>query len=111
VLLTGRRTAASVGAYFDLITDDGRLFYGDSFHLGYFRQGIESLGEALDAHTELVAEMARLEAGMQVLDVGCGIGAPAVQIARRQDCQVTGINVSREQVRQGRELVEAHGAR
>jgi O-methyltransferase StaMB len=109
VLLTGRRTAASVGAYFDLITDDGRLFYGDSFHLGYFRQGIESLSEALDAHTELVAEMARLEAGMQVLDVGCGIGAPAVQIARRHDCRVTGINVSREQVRQGRELVEAHG--
>src|SRR5438876_9920518 len=70
VLVTGRRTAASVGAYFDLITDDGRLFYGDSFHLGFFAEGVESLGEALDAHTELVAEMARLEGGMAVLDVG-----------------------------------------
>ena len=57
MLVTGRRTAAGVAAYFDLITDDGRLFYGDSFHLGYFRQGIESQSEALDAHTELVAEM------------------------------------------------------
>ncbi len=39
VLVRGRRTAASVAAYFDLITDEGRLFYGDSFHFGYFRSG------------------------------------------------------------------------
>src|SRR5919198_1864858 len=39
VLVADRRTAQSVGAYFDLITDDGRLFYGDSFHLGYFPRG------------------------------------------------------------------------
>jgi hypothetical protein len=45
-----------------LITDDGRLFYGDTFHLGYFPQGDESLGEALDAHTDLVAELARVKA-------------------------------------------------
>jgi cyclopropane fatty-acyl-phospholipid synthase-like methyltransferase len=109
VMVTGRRTAASVGAYFDLITDDGRRFYGDSFHLGYFRQGTELLGEALDAHTDLVAEMARLEGGMQVLDVGCGIGAPALRIARRYGCRITGVNISREQVRQGRELIETHG--
>jgi hypothetical protein len=57
VMVTGRRTAASVGAYFDLITDAGRRFYGDSFHLGYFRQGTELLGEALDAHTDLFRDV------------------------------------------------------
>ena len=36
LLTAGRRTTKSVGAYFDLITDEGRLFYGDSLHLGYF---------------------------------------------------------------------------
>ena len=36
-----------MGAYFDLITDEGRLFYGDSFHLGYFPRGGESLGEGV----------------------------------------------------------------
>src|SRR5262245_14082594 len=36
VAVRRRRTARSVGAYFDLITREGRLFYGDSFHLGYF---------------------------------------------------------------------------
>jgi cyclopropane fatty-acyl-phospholipid synthase-like methyltransferase len=109
LVVCGRRTAGSVGAYFDLITDDGRLFYGDSFHLGYFPRGDESLGEALDAHTDLVAELARVQAAAHVLDVGCGIAAPALRIARQYGCRVAGVNISREQVRQGRELIAAEG--
>src|SRR6266700_1346658 len=106
VLVRGRRSAAGVGAYFDLITDEARLFYGDNFHVGYFRSGSETLAEALDAHTDLVGEMARLQAGQLVLDAGCGIGAPALRIADRYGCEITGVNISREQVRQGRRLIE-----
>jgi cyclopropane fatty-acyl-phospholipid synthase-like methyltransferase len=106
ILVRGRRTAASVGAYFDLITDEGRLFYGDSFHFGYFRAGSETLAQALDAHTDLVAEMARLRAGQRVLDAGCGIAAPALRIAERYGCEIAAVNISREQVRQGRRLIE-----
>jgi len=102
----GRRTASGVGAYFDLITDEGRRFYGDSFHFGYFRTGSETLAQALDAHTDLVAEMACLTSGQHILDVGCGLGAPAVRIAERYGCEITGVNISREQIRQGRELIE-----
>jgi cyclopropane fatty-acyl-phospholipid synthase-like methyltransferase len=109
MLLSGRRTARSVGAYFDLITDDGRLFYGDSFHLGYFANGVDTLGEALEAHTDLVAALARVDSAERVLDVGCGLGAPALRIAHRHDCRVTGVNISREQVRQGRELIAGEG--
>jgi cyclopropane fatty-acyl-phospholipid synthase-like methyltransferase len=106
VLVSGRRTAAGVAAYFDLITDDARLFYGDNFHVGYFRSGGETLAEALDAHTDLVGEMARLETRQRVLDAGCGIAAPALRIAERYGCEITGVNISREQVRQGRRLIE-----
>lgn len=109
LLLRGRRTNASVGAYFDLITDDARMFYGDSFHFGYFKRGDEGFAEALDAHTDVVAEMACLAPGHRVLDIGCGIGAPAIRIARREKCHITGINISAEQVRQGRSLVEQEG--
>lgn len=108
-LLTGRRTNASVAAYFDLITDDGRKFYGDSFHFGYFRNGNEGMQEALDAHTDLVAGMARLTGAMSVLDIGCGLGAPAIRISRDYGCPITGINISGEQVRQGRDLVRNSG--
>ena len=109
VALRGRRTARSVGAYFDLITDDGRLFYGDSFHLGYFPNGDETLDEALQAHTDLVARLARIDGAETVLDVGCGLGAPALRMARRYGCHVTGVNISREQVRQGNELIAEQG--
>jgi cyclopropane fatty-acyl-phospholipid synthase-like methyltransferase len=105
IVLSGRRSARSVGAYFDLITDDGRLFYGDSFHLGYFPGGDESLAEALDAHTDLVAGLAGVADAEHVLDVGCGIGAPALRMASKHRCRVTGLNISREQVRQANELI------
>ncbi|HYY53435.1 MAG TPA: methyltransferase domain-containing protein [Myxococcales bacterium] len=103
----GGRTVSSVAAYFDLVTDEGRLFYGDSFHLGYFVQGDEDLQAALDAHTDLVADLARIAPGARVLDLGCGIGEPALRIASLRECEVIALNVSREQVRQGRELIAA----
>jgi len=106
VLVRGRRTATGVAAYFDLITADARLFYSDNFHVGYFRPGSETLAEALDAHTDLVGEMACLQTSQLVLDAGCGIGAPALRIAERYGCEITGVNISREQVRQGRRLIE-----
>ena len=109
LVVRGRRTARSVGAYFDLITRDGRLFYGDSFHLGYFSNGERSLDEALDAHTDLVAGLARVETAENVLDVGCGLAAPAIRMAQRYGCRVTGVNISREQVRQGNELISDLG--
>lgn len=108
-LLRRRRTVRGVAAYFDLITDDGRLFFGDSFHFGFFPGGGQTLGQALDAHTDLVCELAGIRPGMRVLDVGCGIGEPARRIASRIDCEITGLNISGEQVRQGRELIARAG--
>ena len=46
---------------------------------------------------------------MRVLDAGCGIGEPARRIASRIDCEIVGLNISREQVRQGRELIASAG--
>ena len=109
LLLGGRRTAAGVGAYFDLVTDDSRRFYGDNFHFGYFPTGSETLAEAHDAHTDLVAALAQLGEGQRVLDIGCGLGAPAVRMARRHGCEIAGINISREQIRQGREMIAREG--
>ena len=106
VALRGRRTSGGVAAYFDLITDEGRLFYGDSFHFGYFRTGSETLAQALDAHTDLVAEMARPSGDQHILDVGCGLAAPALRIAERYGCEITAVNISREQIRQGRQLIK-----
>ncbi len=109
LLVLRRRTNKSVGAYFDLITDDGRLFYGDNFHFGFFHTGAQTLEDGLNAHTDMVSEMACLDSTKKVLDIGCGICAPAIRIAKKYGCHITGINISAEQVRQGKELIASAG--
>jgi len=109
LMAMGRRTNSSVGAYFDIITDDARRFYGDNFHFGYFKNENDSFIDAVNNHTDVVALMAELENSKRVLDLGCGICAPAIRIVGNHDCHITGINISGEQVKQGQRLVEEHG--
>jgi hypothetical protein len=73
ILLRGRRTAGGVAAYFDLITDEGRLFYGDSFHFGYFRTGSETSGKH-SMRTRIWSPRWRARPVDSILDVGCGLG-------------------------------------
>lgn len=108
-MIVRRRTNASVGAYFDLITDDARMFYGDSFHFGYFKNGDESFEDALSNHTDAVSALAGIDKDKKVLDIGCGICAPAIRIAGQYDCHISGVNISAEQVRQGKALVKNSG--
>ncbi|MCT2579689.1 MULTISPECIES: methyltransferase domain-containing protein [unclassified Mesorhizobium] len=64
----------------------------DEFHIG---------GRAATA--ELAAQLA-LTAGDRLLDIGCGLGGPARQIAAHYGCQVTGIDLTRDYVEAGNVL-------
>jgi len=52
------------------------------------------LRSATAALTSLVFDAARFHPGQRVLDVGCGIGAPACKLASLIDVQVVGISTS-----------------
>ncbi len=69
----------------------------DEFHIG---------GREATAHA--VAKM-NLEAGAQVLDVGCGIGGAARYIAAQAGCRVTGIDLTPEFIEVARRLTELTG--
>jgi sterol 24-C-methyltransferase len=45
-----------------------------------------------------MAHMIRLQKGMRVLDVGCGVGGPAREIASFTGCNVVGLNNNGYQV-------------
>ena len=47
---------------------------------------------------ELLLEIARLQSGCHVLDVGCGVGGTSRYLAKERDCCVTGITISAQQV-------------
>lgn len=61
-----------------------------------------------EATRELVA-MAHLHPGMEVLDVGCGIGGPARTLAAECGCHVTGLDLVDEFCRAADELTDRVG--
>jgi SAM-dependent methyltransferase len=69
----------------------------DEFHIG---------GREATAHA--VAKL-DLDAGTQVLDVGCGIGGAARYIATQAGCRVTGIDLTPEFIATARRLTELTG--
>lgn len=72
----------------------------------YWPPGVESLARAEEAMLELTCERARIEDGMEILDLGCGWGSLSVWLAERYpNCHVLAVSNSRPQ----REHIEALG--
>lgn len=80
--------------HYDRVTDAWGYLLGDDLHYGVFDTGHETLAEATAALTGRMARAAAIEPGVEVLDVGCGTGAPACVLARRHGARVTGITTS-----------------
>ncbi len=75
--------------------------FGDTFQ----SERTADLGE-LFTH---IADQAELAPGMRVLDAGCGIGGPALWLARHRGVRVAALNISTAQVSEARSRVEAAG--
>jgi sterol 24-C-methyltransferase len=50
-----------------------------------------------------------IQAGMKVLDVGCGIGGPAREIAKFTDAHITGLNNNDYQIERATRYAESEG--
>lgn len=50
-----------------------------------------------------------LKPGMRVLDVGCGVGGPAREIARFSDANITGVNNNDFQIQRARQKTRKAG--
>jgi ubiquinone/menaquinone biosynthesis C-methylase UbiE len=60
--------------------------------------------------TKEMADNAGLEKGMEVIDIGCGIGGAARLMAEEYHCHVTGIDITQEYIRTAILLSELTGA-
>lgn len=61
---------------------------------------------ALARHEHYLAHAMSLSPNMRVLDVGCGVGGSAREIAVFAECHITGLNLNEFQVKRGRELIK-----
>lgn len=93
-------------SYYDLATDLYEEGWAQSFHLCRFGVG-ETLLQALARHEHYLAHRIQIDESMTVLDVGCGVGKPAREIATFTGCNVVGLNNNAYQV----ERATAHAAR
>lgn len=100
-----------IAEMFDESSDMSNVFNDGQVHLAYWydEEDEAPLIEAAQRLTRKVADSLRLRRGDRVLDVGCGLGAPAIQLATEYGVQVTGVNISTRQVAEARARVRAAG--
>ena len=76
-----------------------------AYSCGYWAHA-GTLEQAQEDKLELICRKLQLQAGMTLLDVGCGWGSLMLHAARHHRVQCVGLTVSREQVRWGLERVK-----
>ncbi len=106
VNLQSRGRAFNIGKHhYDIGNELFKLMLDDSmaYTCGYWREA-DNLADAQQAKMDLVCRKMGLEAGMRVLDIGCGWGSFARYAAQNYGVRVVGVTVSQEQIDLGREL-------
>jgi tocopherol O-methyltransferase len=104
----------AVERYYDTTLDLYEELWGEHVHHGFWDAGERPGGDA-DRHAatdRLVRELVAFGAfapGSRVLDVGCGIGGPALHLAGPHGCAVEGITLSAAQAARANEKAAAAG--
>ena len=89
--------ASMVTAFYDLVTDFYEYGWGQSFHFAPMK-GRASFEESIAGHQIFLGEAIGLRPGMEVLDVGCGVGGPQRALARKFGASVVGLNINEYQL-------------
>jgi tocopherol O-methyltransferase len=83
---------------YDVITPYYPSLWGEHLHHGYWIVGDESKEKAQVQLVEHLAQLANVKPGSEILDIGCGMGASSLYLARNHNAMVTGITISPVQV-------------
>ena len=79
---------------YDLFLDKKHRQYS----CAYFLKEDESLEDAQQNKINHIIKKLNLKSGQKVLDIGCGWGGMAFEIAKQSQCEVTGISLSENQI-------------
>jgi cyclopropane-fatty-acyl-phospholipid synthase len=101
----------NVAHHYDLSRELYELFLDKDmqYSCAYFLSPDDSLETAQDNKRRHIAAKLKLVPGQKVLDIGCGWGGLAIEIAKRADVEVLGVTLSKEQLKVATERAETLG--
>jgi len=70
-----------------------------AYTCAYYKNGNTDLDQAQYDKFQLICDKIQLQDNDRVLDIGCGFGTLAKYMVEHKKCHVTGVNISREQLR------------
>ena len=95
----------NVEHHYDIGGDKGEKLYDiflDTKHrqysCAYWKEGTKSLEEAQQNKIDHIIKKLNIKSGQKILEVGCGWGGMAFEIARQKGCEVKGISLSKNQI-------------
>ena len=80
---------------YDIFLDTKHRLYS----CAYWKDETKNLEEAQQNKIEHIVKKLDIKEGQKVLEVGCGWGGMAIEIAKQKNCEVTGISLSKNQIR------------
>ncbi len=104
------RSLRNVSHHYDLTEEFYSLFLDPDkqYSCAYFSEETDPLHEAQRQKKDHIAAKMDLKPGQKILDIGCGWGGMALYLAQQEDVEVTGLTLSKEQlkvaVRRAKEL-------
>lgn len=104
-------TPSEIGQGYDAFTDLLDQLWGVNLHHGYWEDASEdvSVTGAANRLTDKLADLLTIESGDRVLDLGCGIGAPAIRLATAHKIEIVGVSISGRQVERAHERAVSAG--
>ena len=94
-----KKSKMNISYHYDLSDNLYDLFLDPKrqYSCGYFKNENDTLEEAQNNKIQHIIKKLNIKQNQKVLDIGCGWGSLAIDIAKSTDCKVTGITLSKNQ--------------
>ena len=96
-----KKSKMNVSHHYDISDDLYDLFLDPKrqYSCAYFKNENDDLETAQNNKIQHIIKKLNIKKDQKVLDIGCGWGGLALEIARKNDCEVTGITLSENQLK------------
>ena len=92
-----RMASEAVARHYNELDEFYREVWGEHVHHGLWRSGRETPDQAVEQLVHFVAELAEIQPGSRVCDVGCANGETSRLLTSEYHARVTGLTVSESQ--------------